>query len=847
MTLSHLLLCSVVFWGPQPHEGETMKPQLSLTWKLLENNHADSEKSLSELTISHRDGHPLPASGWNLYFNFVRPVEAKDPEGPLTVKHINGDFHVITPQAGFQGLASGGSFTLKMISSYWVIKYSDAPAGFYLVFDGEPNHFVDVPVVTTPIEDPKQTTRKDGDNLAVPTPNSSFAKNEEVSLLSGKDVPPIVPTPTSLTYEHGQYALGETITVTADKGLDSELNYLGNFLHRWHGRNLKVDTNGALQLSLGTVKVDGRVVKKEAYELVVDNTGVRITGSDPAGVFYGIQSFLALLAGNGSNIPTLRITDAPRFGYRGMHLDVARNFLPAEQVKKLIDLMALYKLNRFHFHLTDDEGWRLEIPGLPELTQVGGMRAHDLSERTAILPAYGSGPRPVGHGSGYYDRATFVDILRYAKERHVQVIPEIDVPGHARAAIKAMASRAERLREEGKQAEADKYLLHDVADKSEYRSVQFFDDNVLNPCRENTFIFLEKVLDETRAMFADAGAPLETVHLGGDEVPKGVWTNSPDCGTFAAENPELNNPMALNDYFWTRMSDMLAKRGLVLGGWEEVALHHTKEGKQPNPHFIGKNVMAYLWDNVIGWGAEDLAYRLANAGYPVVMSGVTNLYFDMAYDKDPNEPGFYWGGFVDTRKPWAFIPLDLLRSADMDQMGNPVDLTKMSDKVKLTEEGRERIVGIQGQLWSETVLSSERMDYMAFPKLLGLAERAWAADPEWANVPDPQGRKAAASKAWNRFANALGQREFGRLDTLFGGTQWRIPPAGAIAKDGKLHANNPYPGLEIRYTTDGSKPTTKSPLYTGPVAVEGNVRIGVFAPNGRASRTVEIKVEQPAL
>jgi hexosaminidase len=192
----------------------------------------------------------------------------------------------------------------------------------------------------------------------------------------------------------------------------------------------------------------------EAYEVSIDLAGIDIVGVDAAGVFYGIQSLRMLLpldayreARTSINVPAVTMSDAPRFPYRGLHLDVSRNFQPKEAVLRLFDLMALYKLNTFHFHLTDDEGWRLAIDGLPELTEIGGRRGHTTDEREHLIPSYGSGPDPdpaVSYGSGWYSRADFIEMLQYAHERHIEVIPEVDVPGHARAAIVAMKERHRR-------------------------------------------------------------------------------------------------------------------------------------------------------------------------------------------------------------------------------------------------------------------------------------------------------------------------------------------------------------------------------------------------------------------
>ncbi|MFW5973590.1 MAG: family 20 glycosylhydrolase, partial [Bacteroidota bacterium] len=461
------------------------------------------------------------------------------------------------------------------------------------------------------------------------------------------------------------------------------------------------------------------------------------------------------------------------------------------------------------------------------------------------IPSFGSGPHAGElHGSGYYSREEYIGLLRYAGERHIQVMPEIDVPGHARAAIVAMEARYERLAAEGDESAASEYRLHDPRDESTYRSVQRWDDNVINVCMESTYRFLEKVVDELAEMHREAGMPLTEVHIGADEVPVGVWQNSPACETLVAENPEVESTGQLFDYFLHRMVDILDERNIRLAGWEEIALtdqFYVHGPKEPNPEFVDRDFLPFVWNAVWGWGAEDLGYRLANAGYDIVISNASNLYFDLSYNKHPEEPGLYWAGFVGTRTAWEFVPCNLFRTASRDIMGNPISEANYEDAVRPTEEGRRNILGIQGQLWSETLVEPSRLEYMAFPRILALAERAWAPEPDWTKIDDPDQREPAMEDAWNEFANRLGQRELPRLDRLAGGIGYRIPAPGGVIRDGMLHASVSYPGMTIRYTTDGSTPSPESPEYQVPVSVDGPVMLRVFDTRGRGGRTVNVE------
>jgi hexosaminidase len=838
--------------------------QIALRFEILD-NHSPDGRFQAELALENRAEAPLPADGWELFFNFGRPVVADSlvPAG-VQAEHLNGDFWRLAPTQGFEPVAPGEVRRIRFEGQGWVIKESSAPAGPYFVFrDEDGAELPPEPVAAmtiAPFVAPAATDRGPGERVPAPSAASRFRDNRPLTLLPPKEVGLVVPTPVRAAPGSGRARIDETWELSSEPELENEAEHLSRTLESLVGQPPAVAGSGdsrGITLRTGTVTVAGSEAGPgaHAYRLSIQPDVIEIVGTDPAGVFYGVRTLEALVPPEAWQGPqealildSIVVEDRPRFAYRGIHLDVARNFHGPETVERLLELASFYKLNRFHFHLTDDEGWRMEVDGLPELVEVGGRRGHTRDESDHLIPSFGSGPDPdpaVSPGSGHYSRDELVRILRFARDRHIQVVPEIDLPGHARAAIRAMESRFSRLTEAGEAEEADRFRLVDPEDESQYRSVQGWDDNVVDVCLDSTYRFVERVIEGIVATWAEAEAPLDVIHIGGDEVPHGVWAGSPACERLIRENPDLEGVDDLFAYFLRRASDILANHGLATAGWEEIALveQHWGAGgvKAPNLEVVDRGFRPYVWNNVWGWGAEDLGYRLANAGFEVVLSSATNLYFDLAYDKDPREPGYVWAGFVDTRKPWEFVPFDIFKNAEIDLMGNPLSPEDYVGRAQLDTAGRSRVLGIQGQLWSENLKSRDLLEHMAFPKLLGLAERAWAASPEWAETDDPTERKTLEQSAWNEFANRLGRRELPRLDRMLGGVAYRLPPPGAVIVDGLLEANVAFPGLEIRWTADGRAPDPSSSLFREPVQAPGEVRLATFDSRGRASRVVSVR------
>ena len=831
---------------------------LSISWEMIENNVNNENKFKSKFVLLNKGKDVLDASNWAIYFNFGRKLKNEPVTGKVALSHINGDLFKISPLIGFK-LKGGDSVSISFMSSYWAINESDAPTGIYIVFSepygGKELKTAMLSYTIKPFLKAAQYKRFKGDSIPSITPAYLYDQHKAITKISKDQLLPLIPSPNVC-------ALGKTITmldpsfsIIASPNLLNEKENLSKFLNTIFPIPINAKAKDkSIILQIGTIQHKEKLLKTgdEAYQLDIKGTKITIIGTDEAGVFYGIQTLKALIPveyfktqSNLIKLTETHIIDFPRFHYRGMMLDVARNFQKKETILKYLDILSYYKINKFHFHLTDDEGWRLEIKPLPELTEVGGKRGHDASGK-GMLPSFSSGPsnsNTSSNGSGFYTREDFIEILQYAKARHIEVIPEIDVPGHSRAAIKAMDARFERYMKEGKSNEATKYLLRDLNDQSNYASVQMWNDNVICICQPSALNFVEEVVKEIVAMYKEAKVSITSVHIGGDEVPHGVWQKSSVCKQLLAADADLRTTEELPMYFLKKVSQILSKYQVKTAGWEEIALKKTGNTHEVNPDFVKSNFTPYIWNNLWGSGLEDNAYKLANTGYKVVLSNVTHLYFDLAYNNDPAELGDYWGGYIDTRKPFEFIPYDLYKNAYYDAEGNFINQEKYQGKEGLTEVGKANIVGIQGQLWSENIINTEVLDYLAFPRIISLAERAWATAPAWSTIADEKTRKEAIDKDWTIFANTIGQKELLRLNDFGGGVAYRISVPGAKIENGMLYANIEFPGLSIRYTLDGKEPTEKSTLYTNPITVSGIVKMKAFANNGRSSRTICVPYE----
>ena len=409
----------------------------------------------------------------------------------------------------------------------------------------------------------------------------------------------------------------------------------------------------------------------EGYELNVDGEGIEVRASQFPGFLYALQSLEQLLpaAVYGTEpapdaaweVPCVKIADAPRFAYRGMHLDVARHFFSVDEVKRYIDVMAIHKLNTLHWHLTDDQGWRIEIKRYPELTAVGSIR-----KATVVRKEWGTyDGTPYG---GFYTQDEICDVVKYAADRGVTVIPEIDLPGHMLAALTAYPE------------------LGCTGGPYEVWGRWGVADDVLCPGREKTFEFLEGVLTEVMELF-----PSEYIHIGGDECPKVRWEKCPRCQAKIRQlglkdDGEHTAEHYLQSYVTDRIGKFLAQHGRRIIGWDEIL-----EGRAPSDAVV------------MSWRGSEGGIAAAKLGHDVIMTPNSHFYFDYYQSLDTDAEPFGIGGYIPMEQVYSYDPAF----------------------PELTPEQQKHILGVQANLWTEYVLSDEHLEYMLLPRLAALSEVQW--------------------------------------------------------------------------------------------------------------------------
>ena len=784
----------------------TMSAQspIAVDWRMGQNNTTANNYS-SRFVIKNISKQPLN-SDWEFFFNqFSRSVSV--PAGcPVDVEEVSTTYYRIRPNANYKTLAAGDSLVIDLVMGGALINKNYMPGGGHVVLNGDMTKPIAVNINRSPLDKPGQWR----DHKAYPDGNYMYAYNEAINGFgdgyTGNDYD-IFPAPKQVDIEDGFTQVGSLVSIKYGKWF------------QWGGyRRAKALLTDELQkrgvyVSSGQKTVIELLLDKklstngEYYTLRVHDGKISIHGVTQAALMNGVKTLIAALDhSKGHRLQNCFVIDWPDFGYRGVMLDIARNFVinPAD-FKRTIDLLSYYKINTIQFHFTDDEAWRLEIPGFPELTQVAARRGATLDEKGYLAQIFDGNGNPDDLsqcGNGYFTRAQFIELLKYARAHGVRIIPEIETPGHARAAIVAMKNRAMS------NPTAEQFRLWDDKNESVFTSAQSYHDNVLNVASDDVYRFIDRVVEELQKMYKEAGLKLEIVHLGGDEVPNNAWSKSPDVQALM-QREGLKTQHEVSEYYIKRISQLLAARKIRIEGWQEVALDHKPEfNAVVAPHIAGVNA----WSTV--GSRSDVPYRLANDGYPVILSNVTNFYMDMGYSWHQNEQGLHWGGKVDEFDAWSGLPANIYASARTAVDGTPLNITTAGDgKVKL--EKPENIIGIQAQLWGETLRSFDEVQYMLLPKMMGVSERAWTAMPEWSkNLTDNQ----AYNEARHQYNLKIGTRELPLLKGM--GYTFRVGPPGIKVVDGMLLINTQYPDELVTYTLDGSEPTVDSPRWTAPVPVK---------------------------
>jgi hexosaminidase len=479
----------------------------------------------------------------------------------------------------------------------------------------------------------------------------------------------LIPLPVKVETGTGVFSITSATKLVSEEALTGITDLFASILKTPTGyqlRHVKTDQNG-IHFTLNSTY--NKTLGNEGYILDITAARINISANKPAGLFYAMQSLLQLLPREVESgvkveqgnwiVPCVKITDYPRFGWRGLMLDVSRHYFPKESVKKYIDQLAKYKMNVFHWHLTDDQGWRIEIKSLPELTRIGAWRAPRMGAWWTREPRAPNEPTTYG---GYYTQEDVKEIVKYAQERFVTIIPEIDVPGHSLAALAAYPN----LSCTGGPFEVN------VGNKFYGK-----EDNALCPGNEQSFAFMDKVLTELAALF-----PGQYIHIGGDECYKGFWKDCEKCKKRMADE-KLKTVEELQSYFIKRMEKMVIAKGKKMIGWDEI----LEGGLAPEA-------------TVMSWRGVQGGINAAKMNHPIIMTPDHNCYLDL-YQGDPaGEPPTY-----------SMLTLHTCYSFEPVPKGVP---------------DSSLILGGQGNLWAESVPTYRHAEYMTWPRAFALAEVFWS-------------------------------------------------------------------------------------------------------------------------
>jgi len=523
----------------------------------------------------------------------------------------------------------------------------------------------------------------------------------------------IIPAPVSIKKTSGTFILSQQTIFLADSPGNKAVLFLADYLHSKKMLNIQpsANTSNAVANSLVLTSAGTDSLPAEGYRLTITPQQITIAGKG-AGLFYGIQTLIQLMPAEGAatvQLPCVQITDYPRFGYRGMMLDVCRHFFSVEFVKKYIDLMATYKMNNFHWHLTDDQGWRIEIKKYPKLTSIGSQRAQTLIGNYHDRTPQQFDNTPYG---GFYTQDQIRDVIKYAADRYINIIPEIEMPGHSEAALAAYPE-----------------LSCDPAKTYKVSETWGVFNDVYCPT-EQTFSFLEDVLTEVMELF-----PSKYIHIGGDEVPKIVWQQSAFCQKLIRKL-KLKDEHGLQSYFIQRIEKFVNSKGRSIIGWDEI----LEGGLAPNA-------------TVMSWRGEAGGIAAAQQNHDVIMTpGSGGLYIDAAQGKLADEP-LGIGGYSPLQKTYSY---------------NPPYAT-------LTPEQQKHIIGVQANLWTEYIATETKVEYMLLPRLMAVSEVGWSPLAN-KNYADFANVRLPSHLAWldkNNFDYRVPQA-IGAQDTIIFGAQLNV-------------------------------------------------------------------------
>jgi len=777
-------------------------------------------------------------SPWSLHWNQQSSL-VDDQSVPENViyNYVAGQYYNILTFGKDYILAKDSSFSIDLSQRGIVRRQSDLPVGGFIVSNDD---ILDVEF------DYVWKNAKGIEKLNAPTSVDRYNEYISNSLLDKSDLDYIIPTPSNFIINDGEVEILNNYSIV----IDQNFNLSEQLINSVFDGIVNIDFDNTNEvISRITVDLD-ESIDAESYQLSVSDGGISISSADSAGALYALQSLKQIfLISKLENAPLkfIEINDSPKFSYRGMLLDISRNFYGPDKIKQIIDYLSFFKINYLDFRLTDDEGWRLEIPGLEELVEVGSKRAYTKDEFENLIPMYGSGPDTNSTGSGYLSRSDYVDILKYASERNISVIPQISVPSHMRSAIVSMNARYQKYMEMGNQVEAEKYLLIDPDDKSEYYSAQGFTDNIMNICRESSFTFYEKVIDEIYLMYKDAGIDMAKFGVAADELPYGAWQKSPMCDKFMSENSISGDYNALYELMQRRIYSKISSYGATMTGWDDILLKLTEKNQsetQIKDFFKDDDILLFVWKNDWGEGRQDMIYKYANLGYKTIMSNSSAFYFDMVDDKDLDNIGLSWSGYANYKDMWTVDVFDVFNDLYGVEKNN-ISREYIENSVKLEEDKKDNIIGVQSQIWSETIRNEGILDYMFMPNIIVFSQKAWSHENSWMDISNNDSKREKIENEWNKFANNIGQRVLPMVDNIFGGLAYDLPKPGGIVANDTLYANTVFPGLNIKYTLDGSNPEFSSETFTSPIKInEGDIiNLRLFDNTGRGGNSIIVETK----